>query len=76
MSLKDELASAQSKLADLEASARGLKNQNLADIIKSAHAKVTQALDHPDLEKADDTGQEPLPFDPTAGAPVNQQPQE
>lgn len=51
-------------LAEFETSARKLKNQNLADIIKSGMAKISQAIGHPDLEhaavvfKADKEGEE------------------
>ncbi len=37
-------------LKDLETRARNLKNQNFADIAASAHGKIKQLTDHPDLE--------------------------
>jgi hypothetical protein len=43
--LKDELAK-------LETSARKLANQNIGDILASAKGKLTQVLDHPELNAA------------------------
>lgn len=42
------------ELKGMEERARGLKNQNLADIIASARGKIKQLSDHPDLELLED----------------------
>lgn len=52
MDLKAELGHVQERLAELEASARKLPNQNFADLIKSAHGRLAQASEHPDLDTA------------------------
>lgn len=38
-------------VAGMEAEARKLKNQNLADVFKSAYGRLVQALEHPDLDR-------------------------
>jgi hypothetical protein len=38
-------------LTELEAAARKLQNHNFADLIKGAHGRLSQASEHPDLEK-------------------------
>jgi hypothetical protein len=48
--LKNELSRIFGTLKELETRARGLKNQNLADIAASAHGRVKQLIDHPDTE--------------------------
>lgn len=52
MNFSGELERLKKQLADLETSARKLANQNFADIVQSAAAKVGQLLEHPDLEAA------------------------
>ncbi len=52
--LKSALQDVVNKLKGLETRARGLKNQNLADIVASAHGRVVQLSDHPDLELVDE----------------------
>jgi hypothetical protein len=52
--LKNDLQQLFDKLKGVETRARGLKNQNLADIAASAHGRVKQMLDHPDLELVDE----------------------
>lgn len=61
--MKNRLSEIHDNLKVLEDDARSLENQNLGDIIRSAAAKVAQALDHPDLEKVGPSGEEdPPPF--------------
>jgi hypothetical protein len=52
--LKDSIARVINELKGLEERARGLQNQNLADIAASAHNRVKQLHDHPDLELVDE----------------------
>ncbi len=52
--LKIALQDVVNKLKGLETRARGLKNQNLADIAASAHGRVAQLSDHPDLDLVDE----------------------
>lgn len=52
--LKNNLQHVIDELKGLEERARKLKNQNLADIAASAHNRVKQLSDHPDLELADE----------------------
>lgn len=47
--LKAQLGSCIDGLAGLEAQARKLRNQNLADVISVAGARARQTLEHPDL---------------------------
>lgn len=49
--LKNSLTDMHTHLAGLEAEARKLQNQNLADVVKSAMGKVQQLSEHPDLER-------------------------
>ena len=42
------------ELKEMETRARTLKNQNLADILASAHNRVKQLIEHPDLHLVDD----------------------
>jgi hypothetical protein len=55
------------ELKALEDRARELKNQNLADVAASAHGKVRQLSEHPDLELLDEKPPAGL-FDPKAPA--------
>lgn len=48
--VKEGLDHMRQALTELEASARKLQNQNFADIVQSAHRRVTQLSEHPDLE--------------------------
>lgn len=68
MDLKSNLSGLLENFKDLEAKARELPNQNFADIVKSTSGKVSQLLDHPDLElvneKMNGLEQSPPPFDP------------
>jgi len=48
--LKNDLQHIFDVLKGIETRARGLKNQNLADIAASAHGRVKQLIDHPDTE--------------------------
>lgn len=52
--LKNDLQQLFDKLKGLETRARGLKNQNLADIAASAHGRIHQLVNHPDLELVDE----------------------
>lgn len=71
--LKANLQHVVGNLKDLEERARKLDNQNLADIIKSAHSRITQFSDHADLglitDKPVEAEQTPLPFDPASVPP-------
>lgn len=68
--VKDVLERAHQELGGFETALRGLKNQNIADIVASARAKLAQAMEHADaeteldkLEPADAaTGQNAFPF--------------
>lgn len=51
MDLKRGLEGMHEGLAELESLARKLPNQNIADVLKSAMAKLLQASQHPDLDK-------------------------
>lgn len=75
--LKSGIADMHGKLADLEAEARKLQNQNLADIVASAKNKLQQLGDHPDLEHVASAEQhEELPMftSPTLGTEFPAQP--
>lgn len=50
MQFKDALIEVKRATTHLGNAAGQLKNQNLADIIKSAVAKITQAIEHPDVD--------------------------
>lgn len=73
--MKQALSHMMERLAELETSARKLPNQNFADLIKSARGRLSQASEHPDLEKvgeqlrSDIDGQDQFPFHGGAGAP-------
>lgn len=73
-SLKNALDSLMERLAELEVAARKLPNQNFADLIKGAHGRLSQASEHPDIEKvgeqlkADLETKHNLPFDLHGGA--------
>lgn len=72
MDLKRELSSLTDRLDELEAAARKLRNQNYADVVKSAKGRVQQLADHPDLhlvQKEMNSNSEELPFNPHAGMP-------
>lgn len=76
MDLKEQLAHLQERLAELESAARKLPNQNFADLIKSAHGRLAQAADHPDLDAVGaqletdlDDGQPKFPFDMNGNLP-------
>ena len=71
--LKNSIQHVLGELKGLETRARKLKNQNLADIVTSARARVEQLSGHPDLdlvdEKKDQTAHPdgtPVAFDPKA----------
>lgn len=64
--IKRGLQSTFDSLKELEARARKLQNQNLADIAASAHGRVRQLMDHPDTELVgSDTKDRPRPVDNT-----------
>lgn len=52
MDFKSALSHVHEQLGELETSARKLENQNFADLIKHARGRLSQALEHPDLEAA------------------------
>jgi hypothetical protein len=52
--LRNNLQNVFNELKGLEERARKLKNQNLADVAASAHNRVKQLCDHPDLELVDE----------------------
>lgn len=58
--MKNVLERMKADLAEMEAEARKLENQNFADVLKSAHGKIAQAADHPDADKKPEGEQ--LPF--------------
>lgn len=51
MDIRDDLNSMAIYLAHATEMARALPNQNIADILHSAAAKIVQAIGHPDAEK-------------------------
>lgn len=53
MSFKDALNNSLSQLVELEGSARGLRNQNLADQIGHAIGRLKMACSHPDVDNVD-----------------------
>lgn len=63
--LKSNLEHVRSELKALEERARKLKNQNLADVAASAHGKVLQLSEHPDLELVDEKPASVSEFEPT-----------
>lgn len=70
MDLKSRLGDFEKALEELEASARKLRNQNFADIVKSAKARVQQLQDHPDLHLAQKEMSGPEQFPPVGGEPM------
>jgi hypothetical protein len=68
--LKDELQRVFDLLKGVETRARGLKNQNLADIAASAHGRVKQLLDHPDTELVEERKDQAHPGNPLYVAPA------
>lgn len=72
MMIKDALERMHGQLGEFEDALRGLKNQNLADIVGSAKGKIAQAMQHADAEHDISTiapKSPELPFDPSnAGA--------
>lgn len=72
MDLKEHLSEIAKNLGELEAHARGLVNQNVADIVAGAKARVQQLLEHADLtlvqQRADgeDVSEHPKPEKPEA----------
>lgn len=50
MELKNGLHVLHEHLGELEDAARGLENQNFADILKNARGKLQQLTEHADLE--------------------------
>jgi hypothetical protein len=71
--LKNNLQNVLNGLKGLEERARGLKNQNLADIAASAHGKVKQLSEHPDLELADERKDQAHPGNPVYVAPTTKE---
>lgn len=83
MELKKRIGELVQRLNELEAGARRLRNQNFADVVKSAKGRVQQLVDHPDVQLVEnemhdegtnlDRQQNPdgtlksMPFDPKAG---------
>lgn len=53
MSFKSDLNEVNSKLADLEKRARGLRNQHLADLIGHAIGRLGDVANHPDVDNVD-----------------------
>lgn len=67
MSIKADLASIKESVAALEAAARELPNQHLADIIKGAHGRLSDAESHPDADLVgEEPAEDPKPFPGTA----------
>lgn len=59
MDFKEKLAELKKSIEEAaEAAGSNLKNQNLADIIKSGAAKLGQALNHPDLDRVEESDNE------------------
>jgi hypothetical protein len=52
MDFEKVLQAVKDELAKLETSARKLANQNIGDILASAKGKLTQVLEHPELNAA------------------------
>jgi hypothetical protein len=60
---KSALEQLHDRAKDLEDGARGLENQNLADIIGAARKRIAQAIEHPDADVVGKAHQDaPLPF--------------
>jgi hypothetical protein len=68
--LRNGLQKILNELDGLVVRARKLKNQNLADIAASAHGKIKQLSEHPDLELADDRKDQAHPGNPVYVAPA------
>src|ERR1700730_8452673 len=68
--LKNSLQNVMNNLKGLEERARKLKNQNLADVAASAHGKVKQLGDHPDLDLVDERKDQAHPGNPLYVAPA------
>jgi hypothetical protein len=68
--LKNDLQHIFDVLKGIETRARGLKNQNLADIAASAHGRVKQLLDHPDTELVEERKDQAHPGNPLYAAPA------
>jgi hypothetical protein len=71
--LKNKLQNVFNELKGLEDRARKLKNQNLADIAASAHGRVKQLCDHPDLELVDERKDQAHAGNPVYVAPVTKE---
>lgn len=71
--LKNNLQNVLNGLRGLEERARGLKNQNFADIAASAHGKVRQLSEHPDLELVDERKDQAHPDNPVYVAPATKE---
>lgn len=72
--MKKGLVNTQAELAKIEEAARKLQNQNYADIVASARRRITQMLEHHDLDAVHaemegdgDKDQERPKFDPAVG---------
>lgn len=68
--LKNRIQAMVDELKGLETRARGLKNQNLADIAATAHGKVKQLTEHADLELVADRKDQAHPGNPVYVAPA------
>lgn len=69
--LKEQLTDLAKRLEELEGVARGLPNQNFADIAMIAKAKIGQLCDHPDLQAMDEKMYGVTPSDsPSHDAPA------
>jgi hypothetical protein len=68
--LKNDLQHIFDVLKGIETRARGLKNQNLADIAASAHGRVKQLIDHPDTELVEERKDQAHPGNPLYAAPT------
>ena len=71
--LKNNLEVVLGKLKGLEERARGLKNQNIADVATSARAKIQQLSEHPDLELLDERKDQAHPGNPVYIAPTTKE---
>lgn len=87
--MRSKLSEGVAWLKQFEERARKLQNQNLADIAAASRGRMMQLMDHPDIERIADDGNENMdgtridqsanpggavPFDPKAGAPINRDP--
>lgn len=71
--LRSNLQRVFNELKGVEERARGLKNQNLADIATSARAKVQQLSEHADLDLVDDRKDQAHPGNPVYVAPATKE---